>query len=127
MRSTLIEASPHQILQTQSVQLRWFVDGTETENSSSSSAASGTPNEGDSMPALTKLRHEMSVLSRQVAAVTQELQEVTRLLRPLLHHPSTFLTPPPSLSSHSCSPAPPFPTHHAPVGCPAQQTPPLGT
>lgn len=64
----------------------------------------------------------MSVLSRQVTAVSQELQEVTRLLRPLFHNASTLLipsavTPPPSVSSHSCSPAPPPFNQHATVDC----------
>lgn len=72
---------------------------------------------------------QMSVLSRQVTAVSQELQEVTRLLRPLFHHASTLLmpsavTPPPSLSSHSCSPAPPPFTQHAPLDCSDNPNPP---
>lgn len=65
----------------------------------------------------------MSVLSRQVSTVSQELQELTRLLRPLCHGPSALLvpsaavTPPPSVSSLSCSPAPPhaIPRHTATV------------
>lgn len=63
---------------------------------------------------------QMSALSRQVTAVSQELQEMTRLLKPLYHNPSALLlqsalTPPPSVSSHSCSPAPPLLTRHSPV------------
>lgn len=72
---------------------------------------------------------QMSVLSRQVTAVSQELQEVTRLLRPLYHNASPLLmpsavTPPPSVSSHSCSPAPPPFTQHAPVDSSDRQNPP---
>jgi len=72
---------------------------------------------------------QMCVLSRQVTAVSQELQEMTRLLKPLFYNPSTLLipcavTPPPSVSSHSCSPAPPLPTQHALVGCSEEQNPP---
>lgn len=72
---------------------------------------------------------QMSVLSRQVTAVSQELQEVTRLLRPLFHSASALLlpsavTPPPSVSSHSCSPAPPPFTRHAPVDCSDNPNPP---
>lgn len=45
---------------------------------------------------------------------------MTRLLKPLFHNPGMVLmpsavTPPPSVSSHSCSPAPPLLTQHAPV------------
>lgn len=48
---------------------------------------------------------------------------MTRLLKPLLHNLGVTLmpgavTPPPSMSSHSCSPAPSLLTHHAPVGGP---------
>ncbi|XP_054864837.1 uncharacterized protein LOC129348505 [Amphiprion ocellaris] len=75
------------------------------------------------MQTIAKLKHEMCVLSRQVTAVSQELQEMTRLLKPLLHtSPSLLLlpvTPPPSVSSHGCSPAPPLLTQHAPVGPPS--------
>lgn len=72
---------------------------------------------------------QMSVLSRQVTSVSQELQEVTRLLKPLFHNTSTLLmpsavTPPPCMSSHSCSPAPALLTQHAPVHCPDCQNPP---
>lgn len=54
---------------------------------------------------------------------------MTRLLKPLLHNTSTLLipsavTPPPSVSSHSCSPAPPLLTQHAPVDCSDDQNPP---
>lgn len=71
----------------------------------------------------------MSVLSRQVTAVSQELQDLTRLLKPLFHNPSSLLvpsavTPPPSVSSHSCSPAPPLLTQHAPVDYPGERSPP---
>lgn len=71
---------------------------------------------------------QMSVLSRQVTAVSQELQEMTRLLRPLCHSPSALLvpsaavTPPPSVSSLSCSPAPPHAaSRHTPANCPDDQ------
>lgn len=70
---------------------------------------------------------QMSVLSRQVTAVSQELQEMTRLLRPLCHGPSALLvpgaavTPPPSVSSLSCSPALPHATRPAPTDCPDDQ------
>lgn len=71
----------------------------------------------------------MSVLSRQVTAVSQELQEMTSLLKPLFHNPSTLLMAstvarPPSVSSHSCSPAPPLFTQHAPVDCSDNHNPP---
>lgn len=72
----------------------------------------------------------MSALSRQVTTVSQELQEMSRLLKPLFHSPSiavvpppvavtpplSTVTPPPSRSSDSFSPAPPLLTPHAPVG-----------
>lgn len=71
---------------------------------------------------------QMSVLSRQVTAVSQELQEITRLLRPLCHGPSALLvpstavTPPPSVSSLSCSPALPHAApRHTPTDCPDDQ------
>ncbi|XP_058478312.1 potassium voltage-gated channel subfamily H member 8-like isoform X2 [Solea solea] len=116
-----------------------FVDGIETESHraaaqkfdfsssvthsflpSPDSAPSEAHEDADTMQTVTKLKHEMSVLSRQVAAVSHELQEVTRLLRPLLHVPAVLLTPgavtpPPSVSSHGCSPAPPLLTQSAPA------------
>lgn len=53
---------------------------------------------------------------------------MTRLLRPLCHGPSALLvpstavTPPPSLSSLSCSPAPPHAaSRHSPADCPDDQ------
>ena len=54
---------------------------------------------------------------------------MTRLLKPLFHNPAALLisnamTPPPSVSSLSCSPAPPLPAHHTPVDCPDDQNPP---
>nr|XP_033479043.1 potassium voltage-gated channel subfamily H member 3-like [Epinephelus lanceolatus] len=125
-----------------------FVDGIETVHQSGSahkfdfspsatqsflpspdSAASGAHDESYTMETIAKLKHEMSVLSHQVTAVSQELQEMTRLLKPLFHNPSTLLiasavTPPPSVSSHSCSPAPPLLTQHAPVDCSDNQNPP---
>lgn len=47
---------------------------------------------------------------------------MTRLLKPLFHSPSLLLiqsalTALPSVSPHSCSPAPPLPTQRAPVDC----------
>lgn len=53
---------------------------------------------------------------------------MTRLLKPLFHNTSTLLTPgavtpPPSVSSHSCSPAPPLLTQHAPVDRSDDQNP----
>lgn len=53
---------------------------------------------------------------------------MTRLLKPLFHNPSTLLipstvTPPPSVSSHSCSPAPTLFTQHAPADCSDDQKP----
>ncbi|XP_028328374.1 potassium voltage-gated channel subfamily H member 3-like [Gouania willdenowi] len=110
-----------------------FVDGIETENQRTShkfdfspgttrsllpspeSASTDACRDRDTLQAVAKLKHEMSVLSRQVSTVSEELQEMMRLLKPvllLLHHPSTLLmpgavTPPPSVSSHACSPAPP--------------------
>lgn len=71
---------------------------------------------------------QMNVLSRQVTAVSQELHEMTRLLKPLFHNPAVLLTqsaltPPPSVSSHSCSPALPLLTQHAPVDCSSDQNP----
>lgn len=72
---------------------------------------------------------QMSILSRQVTAVSQELQEVTRLLKPLFHNTSTLLmpgavTPPPSVCSNSCSPAPFVLTQHATADCSDDQNPP---
>lgn len=71
----------------------------------------------------------MSVLSHQVSIVSQELQEMTRLLRPLFHNPSALLTPSavtpsPSVSPLSCSLALHLNTQHAPVHCPDDQNPP---
>ncbi|XP_031148089.1 potassium voltage-gated channel subfamily H member 8-like isoform X1 [Sander lucioperca] len=93
------------------------------------SAASGAHDDGNTMQTIAKLKHEMSVLSRQVTAVSQELQEMTSLLKPLFHNPSTLLMAstvarPPSVSSHSCSPAPPLFTQHAPVDCSDNHNPP---
>ncbi|KAA8579795.1 hypothetical protein FQN60_006888 [Etheostoma spectabile] len=92
-----------------------LVDGVEAENQRAH-------DDDNTMQAIAKLKHEMSVLSRQVTSVSQELQEMTNLLKPLFHNPSTLLmagtvTRPPSVSSHSCSPAPPPFTQHAPVDC----------
>lgn len=75
------------------------------------------------------LSPQMSVLSRQVAAVSQELQEMTRLLKPLYHSTSALLlpsavTPPPSISSLSCSPAPALLAQHAPADCSDDRKPP---
>lgn len=54
---------------------------------------------------------------------------MTRLLKPLFHNTSMLLmpsavTPPPSVSSHSCSPAPALRTQHAPADCSDRQNPP---
>lgn len=54
---------------------------------------------------------------------------MTRLLKPLFHNPSALLipsamTPPPSVSSDSCSPALPLFTQHAPVDCSEDEHPP---
>ncbi|GLD74917.1 potassium voltage-gated channel subfamily H member 8-like isoform X1 [Lates japonicus] len=61
------------------------------------------------METIAKLKHEMSVLSRQVTAVSQELQEMTSNL----HNPSVALlmprARPASVSSH-CRPCPASPT-----------------
>ncbi|XP_068612322.1 potassium voltage-gated channel subfamily H member 8 [Brachionichthys hirsutus] len=116
-----------------------FVDGVEAESQTCSaqrfdfsprkiplhrlspdSATSGARDDGDTAQAITKLKHEMSLLSRQVTAVSVELQEMTCLLKPLFRNTSMLLlpsavTPLPSLFSHSCSPAPPPRTQHAPV------------
>ncbi|KAM9328449.1 voltage-gated delayed rectifier potassium channel KCNH8-like [Pholidichthys leucotaenia] len=122
-----------------------FADGIETGNHGGSaqrfdfspsatllpspdSAASGVHYEGDTMQTIAKLKHEMCVLSRQVTTVSQDLQEMTRLLKPLFHQPSSLLmpsavTPPPSISSFSCSPAPPINTQHAPADTSVNQTP----
>ncbi|KAM4602154.1 voltage-gated delayed rectifier potassium channel KCNH8-like [Polymixia lowei] len=114
-----------------------FVDGIETDSRSCSvqkfdfspSATQSSPpspssealEEVETMQTIAKLKHEMNMLSRQVSSVSQELQEMTRLLKPFLHNPTTLLlpsamTPPPSLSSNSCSPAPPLPAQTAPTG-----------
>ncbi|KAI4785968.1 hypothetical protein KUCAC02_037436, partial [Chaenocephalus aceratus] len=61
--------------------------------------------EADTMQTIAKLKHEMSVLSGQVTSVSQELQEMTRLLKPLFHNPSMLLM--------RCAVTPP--TQHAPV------------
>ncbi|GLD69309.1 potassium voltage-gated channel subfamily H member 3-like protein [Lates japonicus] len=53
----------------------------------------GAHDDGDTMETIAKLKHEMSVLSRQVTAVSQELQEMTRLLKPLFHNPAALLMP----------------------------------
>lgn len=55
---------------------------------------------------------------------------MTHLLKPLFHNTSTLLissavTPPPSVSSLSCSPAPPLLTQHAPVDCSDDQNAPI--
>ncbi|AWP00762.1 putative potassium voltage-gated channel subfamily H member 8-like [Scophthalmus maximus] len=124
-----------------------FVDGIETENHSAAaqkfdfspsaspcflpspdSTTSGALDDGDTMQTISKLKHEMSVLSRQVTAVSQELQEMTRLLKPLFHNPAARLipsavTPPTSMSSQGCSPAPPLLARNAPVDSPDEQSP----
>ncbi|KAK5874933.1 hypothetical protein CesoFtcFv8_027474 [Champsocephalus esox] len=98
-----------------------FVYGIETENQSGSaqmfdysprspqslltSPDSGPHEEADTMQTIAKLKHEMSVLSGQVTSVSQELQEMTRLLKPLFHNPSMLLM--------RCAVTPP--TQHAPV------------
>lgn len=53
---------------------------------------------------------------------------MTRLLKPLFHNTSTLLipnavTPPHSVTSHSCSPAPPLLTQHTPVDHSDDQNP----
>lgn len=66
---------------------------------------------------------QMSVLSRQVTEVSLDLQEMTRLLKPLFHNPPTLLipnstvTPPPSVSSDAWSPAPLLPAQNEPGDC----------
>lgn len=58
---------------------------------------------------------QMSVLSRQVTSVSQELQEMTRLLKPLFHNSSLLIpcavTPPPSVT-------PPLQTQQADASSP---------
>ncbi|XP_034029842.1 potassium voltage-gated channel subfamily H member 3-like [Thalassophryne amazonica] len=82
----------------------------------------------DTMRSIVKLQHEMSMLSRQITSVSQELQEMTRLLKPLFRTSSVLLipaaeTPPPSMSSSGYSPPPPFPTQNAPCVCSENHTP----
>ncbi|XP_061551149.1 potassium voltage-gated channel subfamily H member 8-like isoform X1 [Phycodurus eques] len=91
-----------------------FVGGIQTENQSNPDtnfdfppgpdSAAGEHNDDGTMRAIAKFKHEMKVLAQRVATVSQELQEMTRLLKPLFHSPSTLLTPsavtpPPSVSS----------------------------
>ncbi|XP_047456684.1 potassium voltage-gated channel subfamily H member 8 isoform X2 [Mugil cephalus] len=98
-----------------------FVDGIETENSSTASQKfEFTPNHSPapSSPypgiretseikqSVSKLTEEMNSLSKQVSTLSQELQEMTRLLKPLLLQTSLQpiltmpnLTPPPSSTS----------------------------
>ncbi|XP_067117092.1 potassium voltage-gated channel subfamily H member 8-like [Osmerus mordax] len=99
-----------------------FVDGIETESCSSlgqrfdfspsvtqsfASSTIGSMEEAETMQSIAKLKQEMSCLSQQVSHVSRDLQEMTRLLRPLLHSSViSTLTPPPSVTSDSCSPAP---------------------
>ncbi|KAM6945757.1 voltage-gated delayed rectifier potassium channel KCNH8-like [Aplochiton taeniatus] len=103
-----------------------YLDGIETESrtplgpkfdfspsvthSFASSPALGTSEEAETMQTIAKLKQEMNTLSRQVSTVSQELQEMTRLLRPLLHGSPALLgpgsTPPPSARSDGSSPAP---------------------
>ncbi|XP_028992762.1 potassium voltage-gated channel subfamily H member 8 [Betta splendens] len=80
-----------------------FVDGIETESSSTSSqkfefspglspAAPPSPYPGireqtEIKQSVSKLTEEMNSLSKQVSVLSQELQEMTRLLRPLLQAP----------------------------------------
>lgn len=71
----------------------------------------------------------MSILSRQVSAVSQELQEMTSLLKPLFFHNTSMLmipsavTLPTSISSHSCSPAPSFLIQRTPEDSSDNQNP----
>lgn len=72
---------------------------------------------------ISHLFPQMCILSRQVTAVSQELQEMTRLLKPLFHNSSTLLmpctvTPPPSVSPRCCSPGPTVLTQQAPADPP---------
>ncbi|KAM9820862.1 voltage-gated delayed rectifier potassium channel KCNH8-like [Neosynchiropus ocellatus] len=100
-----------------------FVDGSDTENRSSSThrcdfshsdAASFPPwpdsvmcSETDTMKTLARLKHEMGVLSQQVAIVSQDLQEMTRQLKPIFHNSSALLTPNTEPVTPSiCSPSP---------------------
>ncbi|CAB1433515.1 unnamed protein product [Pleuronectes platessa] len=83
-----------------------FVDGIETENRSATApkfdfspsaspgflpspdtASPGALDDGDTMQTIAKLKHEMSVLSRQVTAVSQELQEMTSSSQAALPQP----------------------------------------
>ncbi|KAM8872840.1 voltage-gated delayed rectifier potassium channel KCNH8-like [Synchiropus picturatus] len=96
-----------------------FVDGADTENKSSSAhnldfshsdASSMICCHTDTMQTIAKLKHEMGILSQQVATVTQELQEMTRQLKPVFQSSSALLTPSAdALLPGSVSPAPPHP------------------
>ncbi|XP_069580931.1 voltage-gated delayed rectifier potassium channel KCNH8 [Brachyistius frenatus] len=112
-----------------------FVDGIETESNSTASqkfefspslSAAGAPcsypgirEHSEIKQSVSKLTEEMNSLSKQVSMLSQELQEVTRLLKPLLQTtPQPILmtmmpnlTPPPGsasrLSSSTCPTVPP--------------------
>ncbi|XP_077584559.1 voltage-gated delayed rectifier potassium channel KCNH8 [Stigmatopora nigra] len=104
-----------------------FVDGIETENNSMSSqkfefspsmspAAMHSPYPGNResteiKQSVLKLTEEMTTLSKQVSKLSQEIQEMTLLLKPLIHRaPQPLLvaavpnlTPPPSCSTSRLS------------------------
>ncbi|KAJ8350465.1 hypothetical protein SKAU_G00255950 [Synaphobranchus kaupii] len=88
-----------------------FVDGIETQghvqtapkfdfNSNLSSPGPGSEDQAESRKSISRLGEEMNTLSRQVLQLSEELQEVTRLLQPLLV--LSVLTP-----TMSPQPAPP--------------------
>ncbi|XP_034053208.1 potassium voltage-gated channel subfamily H member 8-like [Gymnodraco acuticeps] len=120
-----------------------FVDGIETDTNSlcsqkfefspsMSPAVSPSPYTGNRQPSeikqsVSKLAEEMNSLTKQVSLLSQELQEMTRLLKPLLQQsPPPILmtmmpnlTPPPSssasqLSTSTCLVPPPLSSSSSP-------------
>ncbi|XP_029613196.1 potassium voltage-gated channel subfamily H member 3 [Salmo trutta] len=113
-----------------------FVDGTETDSVSSlgqkfdfspsvtqnipPSSSPGMQEDAETVQTITKLTEEMTSLSLQVSQVSQDLQEMTRLLKPLLQplllqgssqsilsSLMAALTPPTSETLSSSTPPPP--------------------
>ncbi|XP_045062336.1 potassium voltage-gated channel subfamily H member 8, partial [Coregonus clupeaformis] len=115
-----------------------FVDGIETDSGSSlgqkfdfspcvtqsipSSSSPGIQEDAETVQTVTKLKEEMTSLSLQVSQVSQDLQELTRLLKPLLQPVllqgssqsvlsslMAALTPPTSVTLSSAAPPTPTP------------------
>ncbi|XP_074513792.1 voltage-gated delayed rectifier potassium channel KCNH8 isoform X2 [Sebastes fasciatus] len=106
-----------------------FVDGIETESNSTSSqkfefspsmSPTGPPSpfagfreHSEIKQSVSKLTEEMTSLSKQVSMLSQELQEMTRLLRPIL-----LTVPPPILMMPNFTPPPSSASQQSTSTCP---------